>query len=838
MRVRPDGWRGLTDSVANFGFSSSVYWLRASLTSGAEQPITRVLEVGHPLLDDIELYLFGADGRTLAHLTAGDHLPFEARSIVHRTFLFPLRLPPGETVELLLRVQSGSSLKVPLYLWRADAFQAFNERELAGLGLYAGIMLAMALYNLFIFFALRLRAYFYYTLFVVASGLLMLQVSGLTYQFLWPRGAWLQEHAAAILCGVAIAAGSLFSRALLRLRVHGPRLNSILGAMAGAGLLCAVLGALLPCSRAMAIILPLTMVWIVIVVSAGLVALRRGEIAARYYLIAWGVLLTVAFLNILYPLGLVPHAWAGEYRLLGASALETMLLSFALADRIRHLRGQNRTAQKRALEHLTRYQTLYQEAPYGIYTGALDGEMLAANPAALRIFGYDSLEAFRRDGRGIREHYSEPVERDLLLAELAARGHCTGFETRFRRRDGDEVWVSLSCRLTRDDSGRHLIEGSIVDISERRRRELAERARQVVEQQIEAAAESARAKAEFLSSVSDQIRAPLTALIGYGQFLLEPKVPDAQRQELARTILRSGHHLLGVVNDVLDFSRLDAGQLKIERSPVDLLELLHEIEAAFADRVRRKGLTLRLAPRFPLPRLIDSDPTRLRQILYNLCGNAVKFTEVGGVTIEVRCDAGRGRLTIAVVDTGIGISPERQTAIFEPFVQVKSGSQDDGGSGLGLNISYRLAGMLGGEIRCQSKPGEGSRFELEIDIGKTEPGLVRRAVGATDEPASRRRLPLLEAGPEARELPPRMESTKAGLELPTGPHAIMRAAARADWEATDRLASELQRVALGQEREELAALAGELSQAARRRSPERVLRLLEAVREQIDGAEV
>ena len=238
----------------------------------------------------------------------------------------------------------------------------------------------------------------------------------------------------------------------------------------------------------------------------------------------------------------------------------------------------------------------------------------------------------------------------------------------------------------------------------------------------EAAEAANRAKSEFLANMSHEIRTPMTAILGYSDLLTRQDLADGERDEFLQTIRRNGDHLLGVINDILDISKIEAGKMTVERIDCSPCQLVSEVASLMRARAWPKNLSLQVAYQGPIPKTIHSDPTRLRQILINLLGNAVKFTELGGVRLVVRLldppAAPQPRIGFEVIDSGLGMNSEQMAAIFQPFSQAdNSMTRRFGGTGLGLTISRRLAQMLGGEISGESTPGEGSSFLVSIETG-------------------------------------------------------------------------------------------------------------------------
>jgi signal transduction histidine kinase/CheY-like chemotaxis protein/HPt (histidine-containing phosphotransfer) domain-containing protein len=244
-----------------------------------------------------------------------------------------------------------------------------------------------------------------------------------------------------------------------------------------------------------------------------------------------------------------------------------------------------------------------------------------------------------------------------------------------------------------------------------------------------AQAESAsNAKTAFLANISHEIRTPMTAIVGFSDLLLQPVQTLSDRHDALQVIRRNARHLLDLINDVLDLSKIEAGKMVTTRSACDLIQALSEIVSMMRSRAVEKGLGFRVQFQGPVPRKIQTDPLRLKQILVNLLGNAIKFTASGEVRLVVSCPTavpnadGLGKeVRFDIADTGIGMNPEQMARLFQPFTQAdESTTRKFGGSGLGLDISKRLANMLGGDITVQSISGVGSTFTLTIDASPLE----------------------------------------------------------------------------------------------------------------------
>ncbi len=339
------------------------------------------------------------------------------------------------------------------------------------------------------------------------------------------------------------------------------------------------------------------------------------------------------------------------------------------------------------------------------------GIVQSFNSAAERIFGYSAAEVI---GQNINLLQPEPYhsQHDGYLRHYLETGQKKiigqGREVIGRHKDGRQFPIDLAVSEVHLETKR-LFTGIIRDITERK---LTEQELLSAKEQAEAASQ---AKSDFLASMSHEIRTPMNAIIGMAELLEETSLSPEQH-EYVHVFQSAGESLLSLINDILDISKLEAGHLELEKIDFDLREVMEKTCEILALRAHKKGLelTCHLAP--DTPERLQGDPLRLRQVLVNLIGNAIKFTEQGEVVLDVRAQQSSDpeqplELQFAVSDTGIGIPKENQQTIFERFTQVDaSTTRQYGGTGLGLNISKRIVEALGGQIRVKSEPGKGSSF--------------------------------------------------------------------------------------------------------------------------------
>ena len=356
--------------------------------------------------------------------------------------------------------------------------------------------------------------------------------------------------------------------------------------------------------------------------------------------------------------------------------------------------------------------TIVEQSSEAIWTKDLAGKITSWNSGAAAMFGYPPSETV---GRTLNVGESNPEEEKAHTARLIA-GEKFSFDTKAMTRWGGAIDIQVAVAPLLEDNNRCI--GSIAvarDVTQRKRSEEELRL-------ARAAAEAAsQAKSSFLARMSHEIRTPMNGVLGMTELLLETGLTGTQRK-YAETVQRSGENLLGIINDLLDFSKIEAGKLELEKVDMDLRTTIEDIVDLLAERAHAKGLELACSIPATLVTRIKGDPLRLGQILTNLVGNAIKFTEEGAVVVRVSALADTAKnvtLRFAVTDTGAGISAEAQSRIFHEFAQADgSTTRKHGGSGLGLAISKQLVEMMGGSIHVESALGAGSTFWFSATFEK------------------------------------------------------------------------------------------------------------------------
>ncbi len=323
------------------------------------------------------------------------------------------------------------------------------------------------------------------------------------------------------------------------------------------------------------------------------------------------------------------------------------------------------------------------------------------------------------------EWFARLVEANPETAELTAERYQGAIDGRYghyestyaynRPIDGEIIWLHALGKVVRDEHDRiQYMYGVYQDVTQRLASEKALR------EATHAAEAATRAKSEFLASMSHELRTPLNGILGYAQILQRDKSATEKQRANVDSIISCGDHLLALINDVLDLSKIEAGRLELQEEALDLDRLIRSIGDIVGERARAKGLEFVVDVAPEIPQGIIADAAKIRQVLVNLLGNAVKFTDVGSVTLRVT-ETPEHELVFEAIDTGVGMEPHETEHIFDPFKQVEAGKAA-GGTGLGLSISRRLVEKMGGELGVESEKGKGSCFRVKIPYEEADEG--------------------------------------------------------------------------------------------------------------------
>ncbi len=621
-RLRAGQGKRLGTAFPTLGFRDGAHWFLLEMENRGYETGWH-LSVGRPHLDQVELWLFDAEGNPLDYREAGARFPFNQRPVEHPSVVFPLELSPGESYSVLLRAKGEYVLDMPATLMDWQAFRDRHNRLYLVHGAYAGLILVMCLFNLLIFLSIRDRSYLWYVLYLGVFGLMVLTREGLSFQFLWPNSPWWNHHGITVLNMLTLSFSVFFARHFLELHRYRPGLDRWLYWLGIAALVAAPLS-LMAFQAWVRISAAVAVPWVVAVVVIAALQMRAGYTSARYFMLAFIAVAIAACLYVLKNHEIIPAVAPVEYALQIGTSLEALLLSFALAHRMTLLKQENERIQREANEAL---------------------------------------------------------------------------EERVQERT----------------------------------RELNE---------------ALSARSEFLAVMSHEIRTPLNGIMGTVDMLRDSGLDESQKHHLY-IIEQSSNSLLELIDDVLDYARIEAGKMPIEQQRFELEKLVGECVDLFTHRAQLNSnrLEMGISPDVGGPCL--GDAVRLRQVLSNLISNAVKFTQNGQIDVSLhREEANPDYVYFEIKDTGIGMPREKLKQLFEHFHQLdNSTSRRYGGTGLGLAICRQLVEIMGGEIGVHSEEGKGSRFWFRLPLPRPdsepaheEPGQQDTGAGKEETPTAPARL--------------------------------------------------------------------------------------------------
>ncbi|MBW8051601.1 MAG: SpoIIE family protein phosphatase [Cytophagales bacterium] len=342
------------EKTLNFGYTTSAYWIKFKVSFASHVNERWLLEVGYPVLDDVQFYYKHPtiENNRWQVVKTGELLPFRQRETLYRNFLFHLPLQADSEQTFYLRVSAESSLQIPLTLWSQKTFSEKINTENYVLGIYYGIILALALYNFFLFISVRDKSYLFYVLFIATLGILQMTLNGLAKEHLWPNSSWWSNHGVLIFVSFVSLWLSLFVKSFLQTRINTPKLHLFFHLTTGTSFIVIIMSLLAPYTISAKSSILLIAITLVAAILTGIISLIKGYRPARYYVIAWAVLVTGGLTYALKQYGILPRLFITEYGMQFGSTIEVILLSLALADRINILKKEKEEAQDKAMDKL------------------------------------------------------------------------------------------------------------------------------------------------------------------------------------------------------------------------------------------------------------------------------------------------------------------------------------------------------------------------------------------------------------------------------------------------------------------------------------------------------
>lgn len=640
-------------AVPNLGVAEDPIWIRIPIEASQSE---RVLEIQSPNIDSLSFFRFIGDD-LLEEYHIGEAFPFDQRPVKSPNFVFSLE-PSSTEMTVMLRIVSGKQVLLPMYIDSPEEVRERQNYKDIFFGIYAGIILVMFLYNIFIWFSVRDRSYLYYVFFILFVGLTQLTLNGYGNQFFWPTNSWValrSSHFMGVLSGVFTV---IFAQHYLRIKRHSPWLNLVLNGYLGIYLIALILAIIGQFALSYGTINFCALASLLLVFAA-IRSYRQGYRPALFFLIAWSIFLVGVTVYVLRDYGVLPYNLITQYALPIGSALEIVLLSFAIADRINQLKAEKAKEQEEKLKALKENERIITEQNTLLETKVKERTLELANSNKELNQAIDNLRS---------------AQAQLVDAEkMASLGQLT---------------AGIAHELNNPIN----FVSSNINPLERDLKELFE----VLESYGAIPAEEVQ---------SDQLKDAQALAQKYDIDFLKNEV-----QQLLKGIADGAARTAEIVKGLRIFSRLDEDSLK----KADVNECLRSTLIILKSNIKTESKVYdKLDPDLPQ---INCYPGKLNQVFMNILVNAMQATAASGKPydqrrVEVSTRFDDENLYVHIEDNGTGMPPEVKNRIFEPFYTTKEVGQ---GTGLGLSIVLGIINDHKGSIEVQSSPNEGTEFILTL----------------------------------------------------------------------------------------------------------------------------
>ena len=731
-------WMESEQTSLNFGFSSSAYWIRFQLNNVVSDEQTLWLQSSYPLIELIEVYQLDQGLEMISVHKGGTFYPFASRPISHRTFLFPITLAPQEVNHIYIKVSGDVSLQLPLTLWSLEAFHSQDFQEMFILGMYIGVILVTSCYSLFMSVTTKYKSYILYIPHVFFLSIFLIDQLGIFYQYLWPDSPFWEKWSRSLFASLALSFGIFFVQSYFYVQNETSPLNKTSYAVM-----------IQPFSIVIFMMLDQYQlsIWMLVLFGFSLLPFsfwkcyrnwQQYQLETKLFLCALLSLLIGVIFYVLNIFGVFTSSLMRNHEIYIGLLLEVILISLSLAYRIQFLDRSLQKQNKNLIEISKQHQlvaTALDHINDIVEITDSHATILYVNPAVHRVMGYTPAEVRGNFASMFRPSHLSTENYQEVHRELGKKQMWKG-EFLAQRKDGsicsqeviitpivnNENQIVNHVAVKRDITERKRAEKELLELNQELERRIDERTQELQKERDKALIAS-KEKSKFLANMSHEIRTPMNSILGLSELLYSAPLPN-ETKEYAKLIYVSAENLLAILNNILDFSKIEAGKLELDNQTFSLYQVLEDIILIFQMQFKEKGITLDYDLEPQVPNYIKSDITRIRQILTNLLGNALKFTPKGHVKVYVKNrslspqkEGSILMLEFMIEDTGVGIPQEKQTAIFESFSQADpSTTREYGGTGLGLTISSEFVRLMKGNIWLESVVGKGTQFYFTIQV--------------------------------------------------------------------------------------------------------------------------
>lgn len=696
-------WKYLDKSIVNFGFMKEAIWLKFEVR--AVESNDWVLHIPYPLLDYIDNYSF-INNVQLPDILSGDLRPFGQRPVNHPDFVFPYALSAKDHLTIYLRIKTAGATEIPIWIKTRDDFNKSNQIRLISLGFIKGIVIVMLLYNLFIFHAIRERAYLYYVMNLMVYLVAFSIFDGYGFQYFWPSLHNINQYNFPVFNGLVQVTSLLFMLEFLNVFKTNRWYKKYFLTLLSISITLPLLGVLLPYE----IIVPLQVLFAIIMNISGLILCYylsfKGNVSARYFSVGWTLFIIGMLCVNLKSLGLLPTNWFTENTYQLGVLIETFVLSLALAQRIKSEREKKIIAQKERLESLKHYQELYDCSLSGQFQLASNGEFLSVNPSFAKMLGYENPVEILSEPKlklkhlKINAHQLDDIEEHMINEDII-----NDYELQIEGKTGKIIWIALFMRpIVNEKNKVEYYEGSTIDISERKKNE---------ELRDNMQKDKMLTMEHLIVGICHELNTPLgIALTGLSHV---KKISDDvgvlfNNDELTREKFNSfiadelelvylaENSLLKSIYLIKLFKSLSVNQVNYHHSRA-LLKPIITTEIAL---LKKAGDNIKLLLSCDSRIIIDSYPDAVGDVIHELITNSIEhgFSENGAQIIKINITEEDNTITISYSDNGKGVEKSSGKYIFNPFYT--TGRGESGKIGLGMyQVHNIITQLLKGSITLQ-----------------------------------------------------------------------------------------------------------------------------------------
>jgi PAS domain S-box-containing protein len=663
--------------IPNFGYTHSAYWLQFAINNNTPEKKKFFLEISYALLDYVTLYAPDNQGKFIEK-KSGRLMLFQEREVKHRNFVFPIDINPMEIRTYYLRMESQDSLSAPLKLFTPEAFGKKGQKEQYILGIFYGIIVAMILYNLFIYISLKELCYLYYVLFIGAFLIYILSENGVAYQYLWPNFPWWSKRAIPFHVAMVVIWSSFFVQKFLNTKLLTPRLHKAIYIFSTAGILGILFSLTMNYYFTIIYVVVLIFLYSPLLIATGYFCWRKGYSPGGYLLVAWAVLLLGSIAYALKAFGIFPEAFLTKYGVPIGAGIQVILLSIGLADRINAMKKDLQMLNKSLELREEKYRTILESIEEGYYEVDIVGNVNFVNDSMCKILKYSKDKLLGMHGPDYidREHAGKIYQTFKSVYMSGEPSKAIDWE--FIRKDGSRGYAEISVSLIKDSKDQVIgFRGIARDLTERR---LIEKERKQLETQLQRA-QKMEAIGTLAGGVAHDLNNILSGLVSYPGVLLMELPEDSPLREPLLTIKKSGQRAAAIVQDLLTLSRSNVSATEV----INLNNIISEyLKSPEYKRLESYHPKVQVETNFEMNLLnILGSSVHLSKTVMNLISNAAEAMPEGG-TVSISTE--NHYIDRPIRGHGIGISSEDKDRIFEPFYTKKKMGRS--GTGLGMAVVW------------------------------------------------------------------------------------------------------------------------------------------------------